>query len=174
MHTPTTVNISDVHVCYVYAHAGVMHETAIQLGITLEGKLLPCWGCSMAKGKRKYVARTTCSRAERPLQRVFIDLSGPKPVKPVGGSQYIMQGKEDFSRYGWTYFLKSKSEASAFRRCLADVRASGVPFTVECIRTDNRGEFTGGAFKHLCDERGIPQEFTTADMPKLNRLWTGH
>ena len=39
--------------------------------------------------------------------------------------------KGDFSRYEWVYFLKNDSEAAdAFRKCLADLRADGVPSKV--------------------------------------------
>lgn len=84
---PPMISIDDMHVCYAYAHTGVLHETAGQLEITLEEKLLPCvecfcvGGCTMAEEKRKPIARTTFSRSERPLQKVFLDLSGPKAYR---------------------------------------------------------------------------------------------
>ena len=104
------------------------------------------------------VPRTTSSRSVRPLQRVFVDLSGPRPVLSVGGALYIMLIKDDFSRYGWTFFLKNKSDAAdAFQFFLADIRSHGVPSVLECVRSANGGEFSGGSFKQLCAERGIRQ-----------------
>lgn len=123
----------------------------------------------MAKGKRQPLRKTTLCRSERPLQRVFVDLSGPKPTQSVGGASYIMLIKDDFSRFGWTYFMKNKSDAGAtFKRFLTDIRDSTKPSVVECVRSDGGGEFSGGAFRELCEERGIRQEFTTPDTPQLN------
>ena len=123
----------------------------------------------MGKGRRKPVASTTLSRSIRRLQRVFVDLSGPRTMASSEGALYIMIVKDDFSRYAWTYHLRQKSDAAAaFKRFLADVRNHGTPSLVECVRSDNGGEFAGRAFRDLCDERGIRQEFTTPDTPKLN------
>ena len=43
--------------------------------------------------------------------------------------------KDDFTRRGWLYFLRNKSDtASAFRSFLASVRADGLPSLVEIVR----------------------------------------
>ena len=43
-----------------------------------------------------------------------------------------------------------------------------MPSPVEAVRTDDAAEFKGGAFADLCRERGIRQEFTSADSPQFN------
>ena len=76
---------------------------------------------------------------------------------------------DDFSRFGSTYFTKQKSNAGAtFKRFLNDIRDSTKPSVVECVRSDGGGEFDVGAFRELCEERGIQREFTTPDTPQLN------
>ena len=54
--------------------------------------------------------------------------------------------KDDFTRRAWMYFLRSKSDGSAFRSFAASVRADGIPSLVEIVRSDNGGEFFGGEF----------------------------
>ena len=50
------------------------------------------------------------------MQRVFVDLAGPKPTQFSGGALYMLI-KDDFSCFGWTYFMRQKSDASAtFKR----------------------------------------------------------
>ena len=93
----TRIDVHDFHVSHAHGHALSLVETARQLGITLTGELFPCSGCSMAKGKRLPIPKTTSSRSTRPLQRVFVDLSGPRPVQSIGGAQYIMIVKDDYS-----------------------------------------------------------------------------
>ena len=55
-----------------------------------------------------------------------------------------------------------------FRQYLADYRFTGVPFPVETVRTDGAANFKGGAFADIYQERGIRQEFTSADSPQFN------
>ena len=81
----------------------------------------------------------------------------------------MMLIKSDFSRFGWSYFMNQNSDASAaFRRVLTDIRDSTKPSVVECVRSDGSGEFSGGAFREPCEDRGIRQEFTTPDTLQLN------
>ena len=65
--------------------------------------------------------------------------------------------------------MRSKSEVSKFfKQYLADHRFSGTPSPVETVRTDDAAEFESGYFADLCRERGIRQEFTTANSPQFN------
>ncbi|CAN0295522.1 unnamed protein product, partial [Scytosiphon promiscuus] len=107
------------------------------LGVRVTGKLVPCSGCSEAKGRRMAVPYSTVSRSTKPLQRVFVDLSGKRPPA-AGGASYLMMIVDDFSRLGWPYFLKKKSDAaSVFTKSLSDIRADGFPSVVECVRSDH-------------------------------------
>ena len=54
----------------------------------------------------------------------------------------MMMIVDEYSWMGWPYFLQRKSDVSAaFDRFLADVNATGIPSTVECVRSDNGTEF---------------------------------
>ena len=77
--------------------------------------------------------------------------------------------KDDFSRFSAVYFMRSKSEVSKyFKQYLADHRFSGTTFPAETVRTDNAAEFKSGYFADLCRERGIRQEFITANSPQFH------
>ena len=87
-------------------------------------------------------------------------------MQSIGGKKYMLMTRDDFTRFNAVYLMRSKDEISRyFRQCLADYRSTGVPCPVETVRTDDAAEFKGGAFAELCRERGIRQEFTTADSP---------
>ena len=48
--------------------------------------------------------------------------------------EYLMMIVDDYSRMGWPYFLKRKSDVPmAFAGFLADINARGTPSIVECI-----------------------------------------
>ena len=71
--TPTEINTS--HSTYGHTHEVRLKKTAELQGVNLSGELLKWRGCSMAKGLRKPIARSTHIRADKKLQRVFVDLS---------------------------------------------------------------------------------------------------
>ena len=94
----------------------------------------------MAKGYRKPIPNSTKIRATEKLGRVFVDLSGLKRTPSLSGARYVMLVKNGYSRHGWVYFLKLKSDSgNAFRKFLADASADGVPSKVEIVRSDNGG-----------------------------------
>ena len=163
------VNINDYHCATGHSHEALLRKTAEQQGIVLEGKLLACKGCSMAKGLRRGIKQSTHTRADKKLGRVFVDLSGPKVVESHGGKRYTLIVRDDFSRYTWVYFMRHKSDAAeTFKQFLADTRADGVPSQVMPVRSDGGGGFCGGKFGDLCRSRCIKQEFITAGSPQFN------
>ena len=165
--TPTDINI--LHCTFGHTHEVLLKKTATQQGISYSGELHECRGCSMAKGLRKPIARSTHTRAAKKLQRVFVDLSGPMAVQSIGGKRYTLIVRDDCTRFTRVYFLRHESDAaSAFESFLAEVRADGTPSTVMAVRSDSGREFFGGAFGELCRKRGVKQEFTPADSPKYN------
>ncbi|CAM9889479.1 unnamed protein product, partial [Sphacelaria rigidula] len=162
------VDMNLFHQSHGHLHEGLLRETAKQLGVTLVGKLHECKGCSMAKGLRKPIPTSTTSRAAKPLERVFMDVSDPKLVESAGGMKYSFLIRDDFTRKIWMYFGKHKSDTTrAFKQYLADVGAQCIPSVVETVRSDGGGEFSG-SFSDLCRERGIRQEYTPADSPEYN------
>ena len=54
------------------------------MGVTLEGKLHECKGCSMAKGICMSIPSKTNSRKDKRLSRVFLDLRGNKHMASMG------------------------------------------------------------------------------------------
>ena len=111
---PTTdVDINAYHRSAAHAHPRLLRETAKQQGVTLKSgvKLLPCFGCSSAKGISASVQKTTLKRSDKKPGRIFVDLSGKKPVKSRGGKQYAIIFRDDKTRMMWEYYLRRKSEA---------------------------------------------------------------
>ena len=163
----TPVDINDFHVAHAHAHEGALRKTAKKMGVTLEGKLHECNGCSMAKRIRMSIPSEMHCREDKRLSRVFVDLGGKKHVTPMGGNKCPMIMRDDVSLYAWLYFISHKSDAAeAFKQFLADLRIEDIPSEVVVVRSDNGGEFNQGEFGQLCLERNIIQEFTTADSPE--------
>ena len=139
------VDINLFHQSHGHLHEGLLRATAKQLGVTLVGKLHECKGCSMAKGLRKPIPTSTTTRAVKPFERVFMDVSGPKVTESAGGMKYSFLIRDDVSRKIWMYFGKQKSDTTrAFKQYLADVGVKCVPSVVETVRSAfsvGRGNF---------------------------------
>ena len=106
------VNINDYHCAAGHSHEELLRKTAEQQEVVLEGKLLECKGCSMAKGLRRGIKQFTHTRADKKLGRVFVYLSRPKAVKSHGGKRYTPSVRDNFSRYTWVHFMRHKSDAA--------------------------------------------------------------
>ncbi|CAN0394375.1 unnamed protein product, partial [Scytosiphon promiscuus] len=164
----TNVDINVYHRSTSHTHHRLLAHSAKQRGVTLKkgGQLQPCVGCSAAKGYNSPVKMSIECRSDEKLDRVFVDLSGIKPVKSHGGNQYSMGFRDDNSRITWEYYLRSKDEAPiALEEWLTDVRSVGVP---KIIRSDDANELRGGRFGEIWRTHRIKREFTAADRPQLN------
>ena len=165
------IGISEYHRAAGHSHEVLRRKTAEQQGIALEGKLLECRGCFMAKSLRKGIKQSTHTRADKKLGKFFVDLSGAKVVQSLGRKRYNLIVRDDFSRYTRVYFMLHMSDgAEMFDKFIADTRTDGVPSKVVIVRSDGGGEFRGGELGDLCRSRGIKREFTTADNRRFNRV----
>ena len=59
--------------------------------------------------KRPFSAKGT--RAKEPLQLIHSDVYGPLNVQARGGYEYFISFNDDYSRYGYIYLMRRKSEA---------------------------------------------------------------
>src|ERR1044071_3485858 len=46
----------------------------------------------------------------KPLELIHMDVCGPMRVQSIGGSKYILVLVDDYSRFTWTIFIRTKSE----------------------------------------------------------------
>ena len=154
-----------------HAHEGNLRETAKQMGIRLTRTLVPCSECAAAKGFHRSVSRSTSRRATKPIELLYVDLSGAMPAS-TGRSLYCFFIVDCYSNLGWPIFLKDKSAGTAthaFRVFLATIKPlrekHGEP---GALRTDNGTEFVNESFANLLVKYGIRREFTSVDGPMRN------
>ena len=103
MSNKPVVNINDYHCAAGHSHEALLRKTAEQQGVVLEGKLLECEECFMAKGLHRGIKQSTHTRADKKLGRVFVDLNGPKTEEPDGEKRYTLIARDDFSWHTWVY-----------------------------------------------------------------------
>ena len=113
-------------------------------------------------------------RASSPLELVHVDLAGPIDPISINGFRYAMIITDNFSGCIFTYFLKSKSDASlAFEKFLCDVSPYGKVKTLDFnmdvfpsgdvtrLRSDMGGEFISAEFKDILTRHKIKHELTS-------------
>ncbi|GKA23166.1 retrovirus-related pol polyprotein from transposon TNT 1-94 [Tanacetum coccineum] len=69
-----------------------------------------CSSCELGKAKRKSFHTKTTPSSKRRLQILHMDLCGPMRVESINGKKYVLVIVDDYSRYTWTHFLRSKDE----------------------------------------------------------------
>ena len=113
-----SINSDDLHISLGHTNNANARETAKQMGIKVTGTRGYCDGCGEAKAIRRAVPRETKVKSWRPLQRVFINLTGPYPP-PAGGARYCMLMVDDNTNVGWPLFLWDKSGPTLCHACRA-------------------------------------------------------
>jgi hypothetical protein len=69
-----------------------------------------CTACSIGKQVKTFFKSKNHISTERPLELLHIDLFGPTRVRNINGNRYVFVIVDDFTRYIWILFLKSKDE----------------------------------------------------------------
>ncbi|GJR37247.1 retrovirus-related pol polyprotein from transposon TNT 1-94 [Tanacetum coccineum] len=69
-----------------------------------------CSSCEVSKAKRSSFKSKTVPSSKGRLNLLHMDLCGPMRVASINGKRYILVIVDDYSRYTWTLFLRSKDE----------------------------------------------------------------
>ncbi|GJZ44526.1 retrovirus-related pol polyprotein from transposon TNT 1-94 [Tanacetum coccineum] len=69
-----------------------------------------CSSCELGKAKRKSFKTKTTPSSKRRLHILHMDLCGLMRVESFNGKKYVLVIVDDYSRYTWTHFLRSKDE----------------------------------------------------------------
>ena len=97
------------HLSYSSLHHLSRLSNAIGLPrISFEKYVSPC--CMAGHQHCERFPRKSETRSSHPGERIHSDIMGPMPQVSLGGSKYVLVFTDDYSRKGWVYFLKSKSE----------------------------------------------------------------
>nr|GEW63053.1 retrovirus-related Pol polyprotein from transposon TNT 1-94 [Tanacetum cinerariifolium] len=73
-----------------------------------------CSACVMGKSKKKSHKPKSEDTNQEKLYLLHMDLYGPMRVESVNGKKYILVIVDDYSRFTWVKFLRSKDEAQDF------------------------------------------------------------
>ena len=102
------------------------------------------------------------------LELVHSDVCGPMSIQAGGGFEYFITFIDDYSRFGYVYLMKWKSETfENFKEFRAEVE-NQLGKHMKAIRFDRGGEYFIGDFKDYLTENGIISQFTALGTPQQN------
>nr|GEW20554.1 putative ribonuclease H-like domain-containing protein [Tanacetum cinerariifolium] len=127
-----------------------------------------CLACAMGKSKKKSHKPKSEDANQEKLYLVHMDLCGPMHVESVNGKKYILVIVDDYSRFTWVKFLRSKDEALDFIIKFLKMIQVRLKVPVCRIRTDNETEFVNQTLREYYEEVGISYETSVARSPHQN------
>ncbi|GJT46778.1 retrovirus-related pol polyprotein from transposon TNT 1-94 [Tanacetum coccineum] len=114
-----------------------------------------CSACAMGKSKKKPHKPKSEDTNQEKLYLLHMDLCGPMRVASVNGKKYILVIVDDYSRFTWVKFLRSKDEAPDFIIKFLKMIQVRLKVTVRRIRTDNGTEFVNQTLHEYYEKIGI-------------------
>nr|GFC28372.1 putative ribonuclease H-like domain-containing protein [Tanacetum cinerariifolium] len=100
-----------------------------------------------------------------------MDLCGPMRVASINGKRYVLVIVDNYSRYTWTHFLRSKDETLEVLIDFLSLVQRGLQAQVRVVRTDKGTEFLNQTLHAYFVAEGIQHQTSVARTPEQNDRW---
>ncbi|GJR07211.1 retrovirus-related pol polyprotein from transposon TNT 1-94 [Tanacetum coccineum] len=137
-----------------------LQETTSSTPICLMAKASPTQACSFkpkdvpsSKGRQNFL---------------HMDLCGPMRVDSINGKKYILVIVDDYSRYTWTLFLRSKDETPEALKDFLTMIQQNLQAPIISVRTDRGTEFLNKILHAYFKEEGLEHQTSTPRTPEQN------
>ncbi|RVW81995.1 Retrovirus-related Pol polyprotein from transposon TNT 1-94 [Vitis vinifera] len=91
------------------------------------------------KGKQTNMKKKNANRCSDVLELIHTDICGPFPTPSWNGQQYFITFIDDYSRYGYLYFIREKSQSlDVFKNFKAEVE-NQLSKKIKVVRSDRGG-----------------------------------
>ena len=106
--------------------------------------------------------------ATKPLELVHTDVCSPMRDQAKGGYEYFVTFTDDYSRYGFVYLMRHKSETfDKFREYKVEAKKQ-LGVHIKQLRSDRGGEYLYGEFKFYLTQEGIVSQLSAPETPQQN------
>ncbi|GJX55659.1 retrovirus-related pol polyprotein from transposon TNT 1-94 [Tanacetum coccineum] len=126
-----------------------------------------CSSCELGKAKRKSFHTKTTPSSKRRLQLLHMDLCGPMRLESINGKKYVLVIVDDYSRYTWTHFLRSKDRTPEVLIDFLGLVQRGLHAQVRTLRTDKGIEFLTKLFMHILQKKAARTMLIPLSSPVL-------
>ncbi|GJZ83012.1 retrovirus-related pol polyprotein from transposon TNT 1-94 [Tanacetum coccineum] len=96
-----------------------------------------CPSCEQEKSKKASHPPKPVPNSKQRLHLLHIDFCGPMRVKSINGKQYVLVIVDNYSRYTWVHFLRSKDKAPEEIKIFLKKIIVLLQAPVIMVRTDN-------------------------------------
>nr|GEW87985.1 hypothetical protein [Tanacetum cinerariifolium] len=127
-----------------------------------------CSSCELGKAKRKSFHTKINPSSKRRLQLLHMDLCGPMRVASINGKRYVLVIVDDYSRYTWTHFLRSKDETPEVLIDFLRLVQRGLHTQVRIVRTEKGTKFLNQTLHAYFAAEGILHQMSVARTPEQN------
>lgn len=127
-----------------------------------------CSACQMGKSKMHTHKPKTVNSIMEVLHTLHMDLCGPMRVQSINGKKYVLVIVNDYSRFTWVKFLRSKDETPGIIIKLIRQLQVRLNKTVRFIRTDNGTEFVNKQLTQFYEGIGISHQKSIPRTPQQN------
>ncbi|GJT22584.1 retrovirus-related pol polyprotein from transposon TNT 1-94 [Tanacetum coccineum] len=102
------------------------------------------------------------------LHTLHMDLCGPMRTESINGKKYVLVIVDDFTRFGWVRFLRTKDETPQVVEKFIVKTQRALNATVRFVRTDNGTEFVNKTLDGWFESVGISHETSVPRSPQQN------
>nr|GEU81889.1 hypothetical protein [Tanacetum cinerariifolium] len=124
--------------------------------------------CELSKAKRISFKLMAVPSLKGRLNLLHMDLCDLMRVSSINGKKYILVIVNDYSRYTWTLFLRSKDETPEVLKDFLTMIQRNLQALVITVRTDRGTEFLNKTLNAFFKEEGIEHQTSTARTPEQN------
>ncbi|MBW0494904.1 hypothetical protein O181_034619 [Austropuccinia psidii MF-1] len=161
--TKESTDVSIIH--QALGHPSNKYASYLFPSLDISG--LKCEACPSSKSHR-LPFNGTFPNTSQPLQIVHMDVCDPITPVPKGGSCFIFQIIDGYSRYRFTSSISNKSKCFEAFRLFKTFIEKQTNFQIMKVVSDNGGDFIKGSFCQYLLEKGIESLLTAPHTPQKN------
>jgi len=113
----------------------------------------------------------TCERSSDILGLIHTIVGGPLSTPVRGGFHYFITFTDDFSRFGYVYLMKHKSELFTLFKEFQNEVENQLGKKIKMLRYDRGGEYLSKEFDNNLKECGILSQLTPHRTPQWNGVY---
>ncbi|GKB78961.1 retrovirus-related pol polyprotein from transposon TNT 1-94 [Tanacetum coccineum] len=129
-----------------------------------------CSSCEVSKEKRSSFKTKAVPSSKGRLNLLHMDLCGPMRVASINGKKYILVIVDDYSRYTWTLFLRSKDETPEVLKDFLTMIQRNLQAPVIYVRTNRGTELLNKTLYAFFKEEEIKHQTSTPRTPEQNGI----
>nr|GEW23019.1 putative ribonuclease H-like domain-containing protein [Tanacetum cinerariifolium] len=128
-----------------------------------------CVACLKGKQHKASCKTKLVNSVTKPLHTLHMGLFSHTSVSSINHKSYCLVVTDDFCRFTWTFFLKTKDETSGILRNFITEIENLKDLKVKIIRCDNGGEFRNKEM-NVFSRKWIKREFSNARTLQQNEV----